>query len=108
MSMPTETEGDKRPATKAEKIEQLMGVTWEVEESDKLRAFAEKILRSAEIGESETAIRQLLAAYHVQEFGKSPNKGDNDRIIEWLKKAVGPRPRARALAERVHGLRQQP
>jgi hypothetical protein len=30
----------------------------------------------------------LLAAYHVQEFGKSPNKGDNDRIIEWLKKAV--------------------
>ena len=49
--MPTETEGDKRPATKAEKIEQLMGVTWEVEESDKLRAFAEKILRSAEIGE---------------------------------------------------------
>lgn len=35
--MPTETEGDKRPATKAEKIEQLMGVTWEAEELDKLR-----------------------------------------------------------------------
>jgi hypothetical protein len=88
MPMPTEREDDKRPATKAEKIEQLMGVIWEVEESDKLRAFAEKILRWAEIGESETAIRQQLGDYHVREFGKSPNKGDNDRIIEWLKKAV--------------------
>jgi hypothetical protein len=65
-----------------------MGVIWEVEESDKLQTFAEKILRLAEIGESETAIRQQLAAYHFREFGKSPNKGDNDRIVEWLKKAV--------------------
>ena len=86
--MPTEPGGDKRPATNAEKIERLMGVTWEVAESDELRAFAEKILGWAEIGESETDIRQQLAAYHVREFGKSPNKGDNDRIIEWLKKAV--------------------
>jgi hypothetical protein len=88
MPMLTESEGDKSPATNAEKMEQLMGVTWEVEDSDKLRAFAEKILRWAEIGESETTIRQQLGAYHVREFGKSPNKGDNDRIIEWLKKAV--------------------
>ncbi len=86
--MPAVPEGDKRPATKAEKIEQLMGLYWEVQESAKLRAFAEKILRWAEIGESETAIREQLAAYHVREFGKSPNKGDNDRIIEWLKQAV--------------------
>jgi hypothetical protein len=35
--MPAEPEGDKNaPPTNAEKIEQLMGVTWEVEESDKL------------------------------------------------------------------------
>jgi hypothetical protein len=88
MPMPPEPEGDKSPATNAEKIERLMGVTWEVEESNKLRAFAEKILRWAEIGESETAIRQQLGVYHVREFGKSPNKGDNDRIVEWLKKAV--------------------
>ena len=86
--MPPEPESDESPATNAEKIERLMGVTWEVEESDKLRAFAETILRWAEIGESEAAIRQRLAAYHVREFGKSPEKGDNDRIVEWLKKAV--------------------
>ena len=86
--MPTEPEGPERPATNAEKIERLMGVTWEVEGSDKLRAFAEKILRWAETGEPETAIRQQLATYHLREFGKSPNKGDNDRIIEWLKKAL--------------------
>ena len=86
--MRPESEGDKSPAANAEKIERLMGFTWEVEELDELRAFAEKILRWAEIGESETAIRQQLAAYHIREFGKSPNKGDNDRIVEWLKKAV--------------------
>jgi hypothetical protein len=44
---------------KAEKIEQLMGVTWEVEESAKLRGLAEKILRLAEIGESETSAWRL-------------------------------------------------
>jgi hypothetical protein len=88
MPMPPKPEGDKSSATSAEKIERLMGVIWEVEESGKLQTFAEKILRLAEIGESETAIRQQLAAYHVREFGKSPNKGDNDRIVEWLKKAV--------------------
>jgi hypothetical protein len=65
----------KSSATSAEKIERLMGVIWEVKESDKLQTFAEKILRWAEIGESETAIRQQLAAYHFREFGKSPKQG---------------------------------
>jgi hypothetical protein len=56
----------------------------------------------AEIGEPETAIRQQLAAYHVWEFGKSPNKGDNDRIVEWLvaEKSGGRKPRA--LTGRFH------
>jgi hypothetical protein len=83
-----EPESDKSLVTNAEQIERLIGITWEVEESDKLRAFAEKLLGWVEIGESEAAIRQQIAAYHVREFGKAPNKGDNERIVAWLRKAV--------------------
>jgi len=59
--MPPKPEGEKLRHERG-KIERLMGVIWEVEESDKLQTFAEKILRLAEIGESETAIPQQLAA----------------------------------------------
>ena len=44
--------------TKQQKIEQLMHVYWETDKSPTLHVFAGKILRSAELGDSDAALKQ--------------------------------------------------
>jgi hypothetical protein len=72
----------------AKNIEQLMHVYWGVAKTPELRAFAEKVLSAKEKGESDLALRQLLASYQVQKLDQPLNNAAIDQIIAWVVKVV--------------------
>ena len=74
--------------TKQQKIEQLMHVYWETDKSPTLYVFAGKILRSAELGSSDAALKQQLATFQLEKLYQVPSNQACDQIIEWLRKVM--------------------
>jgi hypothetical protein len=56
-----------------DKIEQLMFIYWDTPKSPELYAFAEKILKAKERGESRSSIKRQLGSFQIETFGRHPS-----------------------------------